>query len=91
MELQYPEPEEKPQVNVPPPHPSSEIQTEVARKVAKRVKIETRHTTPPTIWVGVIANSLSAERAHELSDAILGIVSEHNVTGVDVAFGESVA
>ena len=59
--------------------------------VVKPVEKETRYTTPPTIWVGVLANTLTAEKAHDLSTEILGITGQHDVTGVEVGFRESKA
>jgi hypothetical protein len=59
--------------------------------VVKPVEKETRYTTPPTIWVGVLANTLTAEKAHDLSTEILGITGQHDVTSVEVGFRESKA
>ncbi|TFY57033.1 hypothetical protein EVG20_g8701 [Dentipellis fragilis] len=55
------------------------------------VEYGNRYTTPPTIWIGVLPDTLHAELAHETALEILGIFKQHNVSDVDVAFRESVA
>ena len=57
----------------------------------KFIEDRIRYTTPPTIWVGVLPDTLTSAVAHELATEILGIVNQYGVPGVDVAFRESVA
>jgi len=57
----------------------------------KAVEEEERYTTPPTVWVGVLPNTLSGAIANDFATAILGIVNQYGVTGVEVAFRESKA
>jgi len=47
-------------------------------------------TTPVTIWIGVLPDSLSGERAHHSSQAILALLKEgYGITDVDIAYRES--
>ena len=55
----------------------------------KPIEDGTRHTTPPTIWVGVLPGTLTGAVAHESATEILGPLKQHGVTGVDVAYRES--
>ncbi|KAI0682551.1 hypothetical protein BC835DRAFT_1424251 [Cytidiella melzeri] len=48
------------------------------------------YTTPPTVWIGVLPNTLSSELAYKAAVEILEILKQHNISGVDVAFRESV-
>jgi len=50
-----------------------------------------RHTTNPTIWVGVLPDTLTGAVAHESATKILGLLKELGIAGVDVAYRESVA
>ena len=50
-----------------------------------------RHTTPPTIWIGVLPETLGADLAYESTQEILGLLKQYNIDGVDVAFRESIA
>jgi hypothetical protein len=50
-----------------------------------------RHTTDPTIWVGVLPDTLTGAVAHESATEILGLLKELGIAGVDVAYRESVA
>lgn len=50
----------------------------------------TRYTTPPTIWVGVLPDALTGAVAHNFAVEILEIVNQHGISGVEVAFRESV-
>ncbi|KAH9180786.1 hypothetical protein EDB89DRAFT_2110805 [Lactarius sanguifluus] len=50
-----------------------------------------RHTTNPTIWVGVLPDTLTGMVAHESATEILGLLKELGIAGVDVAYRESVA
>ena len=47
-------------------------------------------TTPVTIWVGVLPNTLTGDVAFHSSNDILGLLKEHGITDVDVAYRESV-
>ena len=51
----------------------------------------TRYTTPPTVWIGVALDTLAAGVAHESATEILELLEKHNITGVDVAYRESLA
>ena len=47
-------------------------------------------TTPVTIWIGVSPDSLSCERAHHSSQAILTLLKEeYGIADVDIAYRES--
>jgi hypothetical protein len=48
-------------------------------------------TTPITIWVGVLPDTLSGEVAFHSSNDILDFLKEHDISDVDVAYRESVA
>jgi hypothetical protein len=48
-------------------------------------------TTPVTIWVGVLPNTVTGEVAFHSSNDILDLLMEHGISDVDVAFCESVA
>jgi hypothetical protein len=47
-------------------------------------------TTPVTIWVGVLPNTLTGDVAFHSSNDILGLLKEHGITDFDVAYRESV-
>ena len=47
-------------------------------------------TTPVTIWVGVLPNTLTGEVASHSSNDILNLLKEHFISDVDVAYRESV-
>jgi hypothetical protein len=48
-------------------------------------------TTPVTIWVGVLPDTLTGEVALHSSNDILNLLKEHGISDVDVAYRESVA
>lgn len=48
-------------------------------------------TTPVTIWVGVLPDTLTGEEALHSSNNILDLLREHDILDVDVAYRESVA
>ncbi|KAI6145492.1 hypothetical protein BKA82DRAFT_995627 [Pisolithus tinctorius] len=48
-------------------------------------------TTPVTIWVGVLPDTLTGEVAFKSSNDILDLLKEHGISDVDVAYRESVA
>ncbi|KAG8771551.1 hypothetical protein FRC19_003842 [Serendipita sp. 401] len=48
-------------------------------------------TTPVTIWVGVLPDTLTSKVAFHSSNDILGLLKEHDISDVDVAYRESVA
>lgn len=48
------------------------------------------YITPPVIWVGVLPNMLTNAVTNNLATKILGIISWHGVSSVEVAFRESV-
>jgi hypothetical protein len=48
-------------------------------------------TTPVTIWVGVLPDTLTGEVAFHFSNDILDLLKEHGISDVDVAYRESVA
>ena len=48
-------------------------------------------TTPVTIWVGVLPDTLTGEVAFHSSNDILKLLEEHGIIDVDVAYRESVA
>ncbi|OAX31557.1 hypothetical protein K503DRAFT_74641 [Rhizopogon vinicolor AM-OR11-026] len=48
-------------------------------------------TTPVTIWVGVLPDTLTGEEAFHSSNDILNLLKEHGIFDVDVAYRESVA
>jgi len=48
-------------------------------------------TTPVTIWVGVLPDTLTGEVAFHSSDDILDLLKEHEIFDIDVAYRESVA
>jgi hypothetical protein len=47
-------------------------------------------TTPVTIWVGVLPDTLTGEEAFHSSNDILDLLKEHGIFDVDVAYRESV-
>ena len=47
-------------------------------------------TTPVTIWVGVLPNTLTSETAFHSSSDILDLLKEHGIFDIDVAFRESI-
>ncbi|KAG8891709.1 hypothetical protein FRB99_003404, partial [Tulasnella sp. 403] len=55
----------------------------------KPIEDGTCHTTLPTIWVGVLPDTLTSEVAHESATEILGLLKQHGITGVDVAYRDS--
>ena len=48
-------------------------------------------TTPVTIWVGVLPDTLTGEKAFHSSNDILDLLKEHGIFDLDVAYRESVA
>ncbi|KAI1791811.1 hypothetical protein LXA43DRAFT_1136373, partial [Ganoderma leucocontextum] len=48
-------------------------------------------TTPITIWVGVLPDTLTGEVAFHSSNDILDLLNEHGISDIDVAYRESVA
>jgi hypothetical protein len=48
-------------------------------------------TTPVTIWVGVLPDTLTGEVAFKSSIDILDLLKEHGISNFDVAYRESVA
>ena len=48
-------------------------------------------TTPVTIWVGVLPDTLTGEVAFHSSNDILDLLKEHGISDIDVAYRESVA
>ncbi|EKM56437.1 uncharacterized protein PHACADRAFT_118113 [Phanerochaete carnosa HHB-10118-sp] len=48
-------------------------------------------TTPVTIWVGVLPDTLTGEKAFHSSNDILDLLKEHDIFDIDVAYRESVA
>ena len=48
-------------------------------------------TTPVTIWVGVLPDTLTGEVAFHSSNDILDLLKEHEIFEIDVAYRESVA
>jgi len=47
-------------------------------------------TTPVTIWVGVLPDTLTGEVAFQSSNDILALLTNHGISDVDVAYRESV-
>ena len=47
-------------------------------------------TTPVTIWVGVLPDTLTGEVAFHSSNDILDLLKEHGISDIDVAYRESV-
>jgi len=47
-------------------------------------------TTPNTIWVGVLPDTLTGKIASQSSEDILALLKEHGISDVDVAYRESV-
>jgi hypothetical protein len=48
-------------------------------------------TSPVTIWVGVLPDTLTGDVAFHSSNDILDLLKEHGISDVDVAYRESVA
>jgi hypothetical protein len=48
-------------------------------------------TTPVTIWVGVLPDTLTGKVAFKSSNDILDLLKEHGISDVDIAYRESVA
>jgi hypothetical protein len=48
-------------------------------------------TTPVTIWVGVLPDTLTSEAAFHSSNDILDLLKEHGISDIDVAYRESLA
>jgi hypothetical protein len=48
-------------------------------------------TTPVTIWMGVLPDTLTGEVAFHSSNDILDLLKEHEISDIDVAYRESVA
>ena len=48
-------------------------------------------TTPVTIWIGVLPDTLTSEVAFHSSNDILNLLKEHGISDVDVAYRESMA
>ena len=57
----------------------------------KPVEEGKRHTTNPTVWVGVLPDTLTSAVAQESAAGILALLEELGIAGVDVAYRESVA
>ena len=49
-----------------------------------------RHYSNPTIWVGVVPNTLTAAIAFDVTKSIRAFLEELNVTDVDIAYRETV-
>ena len=56
----------------------------------KLVENGTRHYTNPTIWIGVVPNTLSGAVAHESAKDILALLDSLHIQNIDVAYRESV-
>ncbi|KAG8993826.1 hypothetical protein FRB90_000594 [Tulasnella sp. 427] len=48
-----------------------------------------RYYTNPTIWIGVLPDTLTGAVAHESAKDILAVLQEHNMADVDIAYRES--
>jgi hypothetical protein len=48
-------------------------------------------TTPITIWIGVLPDTLTSEVAFHSSNDILDLLKQHGISDIDVAYRESVA
>ncbi|KAI9432395.1 hypothetical protein H4582DRAFT_1111952 [Lactarius indigo] len=57
----------------------------------KPVVYGTVYTTPATIWVGVMPDTLTGEVAHYSANDILELLKKHGITDVEVTYRESVA
>lgn len=53
-------------------------------------RYETVVTTPVTIWVGVLPDTLTGEVAFHSSNDILNLLKEHDILDIEVAYRESV-
>jgi hypothetical protein len=51
---------------------------------------ETVYTTPVTIWVGILPDTLTGEAAFHSANDILGLLKEHGIADVEIAYRESV-
>jgi hypothetical protein len=51
---------------------------------------ETPYTTPVTIWVGVLPDTLAGEIAFNSANEILSILQQHGINDIEVAYRESV-
>jgi hypothetical protein len=51
---------------------------------------ETPYTTPVTIWVGVLPDTLAGEVAFDSANDILSMLQQHDTTDLDVAYRDSV-
>jgi len=56
----------------------------------KPIKDGKCHTTDPTIWVGVLLDTLTGAVVHESATKILGLLKELGIASVDVAYRELV-
>ena len=59
--------------------------------LVKAAVYNTRYTTLPTIWIGVVENTLAGATAHDLSAEILRIARQYGIADVEVGFRESEA
>ena len=57
----------------------------------KVVPYGTLITTPVTIWVGVLPDTLTGETAFHSSNDILNLLKEHGIFDIDIAYRESMA
>ena len=57
----------------------------------KTVEDGKRYYTDPTIWIGVLPDTLTGSLAHELNQEIRVFLKKLSVTNVDIAFRESIA
>lgn len=55
------------------------------------IEDEAVYTTPVTIWVGVLPDTLTGEVAFHSSEDILELLREHGITDIEVAYRESVS
>lgn len=57
----------------------------------KPVEDGIRHYTNPTIWIGVLADTLTGAVAHESAKDICAFLNELQVQNIDVAYRESIS
>jgi len=68
-----------------------QVNLEDSLPLVKAVEYNTRYTTLPTIWIGVVENTLTGATAHDLSAEILKITRKYEIINVEVGFRESEA
>jgi len=68
-----------------------QVNLEDSLPLVKAVEYNTRYTTLPTIWIGVVENTLAGATAHDLSAEILKITRKYEIINVEVGFRESEA